>query len=419
MMPTPHVITPLPGPKARRILKLDETYVSPSQTRVYPLVVERAEGCWVWDVDGNCFLDFTAGVAVNATGHCHPQIVAAIEGQAKKLLHFSAADFYYPQYTQLCKRLADLAPGSEPKKVFLSNSGAEAVEAAMKLARYHTRRPYFLAFYGAFHGRTFGALSLNASKPVHREGFAPLLPHVAHAPYGDLDFITEVLFKRNLPPREVAAIFVEPIQGEGGYLVPPDKFLIGLRELCDEYGMLLVVDEVQSGMGRTGKMWAIEHSGVVPDIICFAKGVASGLPLGGIIAKAHIMNWGAGSHASTFGGNPVSCAAALATIDLLENGLMDNAARVGEFIRARLRKLSAQYSLISDVRGRGLMIGIELARDGEPATEERNLIIQKAFERGLLLLPCGADVVRICPPLIVTEEEAGIGLEILQECLGT
>jgi len=254
---------------------LDETYVSPSQTRTYPLVADHAEGCWVWDVDGNCFLDFTAGVAVNATRHCHPHVVAAIEEQTKKLLHFSAADFYYPLYAQLCKRLADLAPGAEPKKVFLSNSGAEAVEAAMKLARYHTRRPYFLAFYGAFHGRTLGALSLNASKPVHREGFAPLLPHVAHAPYGDLDFITEVLFKRTLPPREVAAIFVEPIQGEGGYIVPPDEFLIGLRELCDEHGILMVADEVQSGLGRTGKMWAIEHSGVVPDIICFAKGVAS------------------------------------------------------------------------------------------------------------------------------------------------
>lgn len=418
-MPTPHVVTPLPGPKARRILKLDETYVSPSQTRVYPLVADHAEGCWVWDVDGNCFLDFTAGVAVNATGHCHPHVVAAIEEQTKKLLHFSAADFYYPQYTQLCKRLADLAPGAEPKKVFLSNSGAEAVEAAMKLARYHTRRPYFLAFYGAFHGRTFGALSLNASKPVHREGFAPLLPHVAHAPYGDLDFLTEVLFKRHLPPREVAAIFVEAIQGEGGYIVPPDEFLIGLRELCDAHGILLVADEVQSGLGRTGKMWAIEHSGVVPDILCFAKGVASGLPLGGIIAKAYIMNWGAGSHASTFGGNPVSCAAALATMDLLENGLMDNAARVGAFLMARLRELQAQHPLISDVRGRGLMIGVELTRGREPATQERNLIIQKAFERGLLLLPCGTDVIRICPPLTLTEEEARVGLEILRGCLVT
>jgi 4-aminobutyrate aminotransferase len=414
-MTIPNIITPLPGPKARRWLKVDETYVSPSQTRVYPLVAERAEGCWVWDVDGNCFLDFTAGVAVNATGHCHPSVTAAIEEQSKKLMHFCAADFYYPQYAQLAKRLSDLTPGAGAKKVFLGNSGAEAIEAAMKLARYHTRRPYFLAFYGAFHGRTFGALSLNASKPVQREGFAPLLPHVVHAPYGDLDFITDVLFKRNLPPQEVAAIFVEAIQGEGGYIVPPDEFLIGLRELCDEHGILLVDDEVQAGMGRTGKMWAMEHSGVVPDVICFAKGVASGLPLGGIIAKADLMTWGAGSHASTFGGNPVSCAAALATIDLLENGLMENAARVGEFIMARLRRIG--HPLICDVRGRGLMIGIELSHDGEPATQERDAIIQKAFERGLLLLPCGANVVRFCPPLILTEEEASMGLEILEDIL--
>jgi 4-aminobutyrate aminotransferase len=401
----PQIITPPPGAKARRLLKLDETYVSPSQTRVYPLVADRADGCWVWDVDGNCFLDFTAGIAVNTTGHCHPDVTAAIKEQADKLLHFCAADFYYPQYAQLAKRLADLAPGSEPKKVFLGNSGAEAIEAAMKLARHHTRRPYFLAFYGAFHGRTFGALSLNASKPVHREGFAPLLPHVAHAPYGDLDFITDVLFKRNLPPNEVAAIFVEPIQGEGGYVVPPDEFLIGLRELCDEHSILFVADEVQSGMGRTGKMWAIEQSGVVPDVICFAKGVASGLPLGGIIAKASVMNWGPGSHASTFGGNPVSCAAALATLDLLE------------FILSRLRKMQAHHPLIRDVRGRGLMIGVEFSRDGEPATEERDAVVQKAFECGLLLLPCGMNVIRICPPLTLTEEEASVGLGILENII--
>src|SRR4051794_4523444 len=353
----PDVRTPLPGPKAAALLARDAEYVSPSYTRVYPLVVERGSGCVVEDVDGNRFLDFTAGIAVTATGHCHPEVVAAVHDQADKLLHMSGTDFYYRPQIDLAERLAKIAPGASPKKVFFTNSGAEAVEAALKLARWHTKRNRVISFFGAFHGRTYGAMSLSGSKLVHRRGFSPLVPDIHHINFprdcasgcaagtcGLVEDITDTLFRRTCPPDEVAAIFVEPIQGEGGYHPLPPGCLPALRQLCDRHGIMLVVDEVQSGMGRTGKMFAVEHYGVEPDIICSAKGIASGMPLGAIIAKGDVMDWPSGSHASTFGGNPVSCRAALATIDLLEREYMANAAERGEQLRAGLRELAGRHA---------------------------------------------------------------------------
>src|SRR3954470_24371362 len=346
----PHLRTDLPGPNARALLDRDRAFVSPSYTRVYPLVVDRGSGAVIRDVDGNLFLDFTAGIAVTATGHCHPHVVAAITDQAHKLLHMSETDFYYQPQIDLAQRLAESGPDNSPKRVFFTNSGAEALEAALKLARWHTGRSHVIAFFGAFHGRTYGAMSLSGSKLVHRRGFSPLVPDIHHVAFprgcqgcmkpGDgcacVRQIEETVFKRIAPPEEIAAIFVEPIQGESGYHVPPPGFLPALRELCDKYGILLVADEVQSGMGRTGKMFAVEHWGVVPDIICLAKGIASGMPLGAIIARADLMDWGPGSHASTCGGNPVSCVAALETISLLEQELMENARVVGDHLKRRL-----------------------------------------------------------------------------------
>src|SRR5712692_2507726 len=346
----PDVHTTLPGPKARALLDRDQLYMSPSYTRIYPLVCARGSGAVIEDVDGNLFLDFTAGIAVTSTGHCHPHVVAAIQDQAAKLIHMSGTDFYYQPQIDLSQRLAELAPGESAKRVFFTNSGAEALEAALKLARWHTGRSRAIAFLGAFHGRTYGAMSLSGSKLVHRRGFSPLVPDIHHVPYPRgpearqvpefgrrcVAQIEETIFKRVAPPDEVAAVFVEPIQGEGGYHVPPPDFLPALRELCDRNGMLLVVDEVQTGMGRTGKLFAVEHWGVEPDIICLAKGIASGMPLGAIIARDSVMNWPSGSHASTFGGNPVSCRAALATLDLLAGGYTENAARRGEQLRQGL-----------------------------------------------------------------------------------
>jgi len=396
--------------------------MSPSFTRTYPFVMDHGKGCWVTDVDGNSFLDFTAGIAVVTTGHSHPRVVAAIEEQARRFLHMSGTDFYYRSEIELAERLeAKILPGT-PAKVFFTNSGAEAIEGAMKLARYATGRPSYIAFIGAFHGRTFGALSLTASKASQRRRFAPLLSSVFHAPYptparGVTTDQTiahlEELFATVAPAESVAAVFVEPIQGEGGYLVPPDDFLPRLRELTGKYGILLVADEVQSGMGRTGRLLAVEHWDVEPDIVCLAKGIASGLPLGAFIARAEQMSWPPGSHGSTFGGNPLACAAGLVTLDLLEEGLMENAARVGAQLQDGLREIAATHSEITDVRGIGLMLAMELKTPDGAAR-----LVQRAFERGLLLLTAGSRAVRICPPLVLDSEEAATGLEIIEASLG-
>ncbi|HEY1576255.1 MAG TPA: acetyl ornithine aminotransferase family protein [Terracidiphilus sp.] len=435
----PKLVGPVPGPKAVAAVEADSRLISPSYTRGYPLVAKRGRGLRVEDVDGNEFLDFAAGIAVTSTGHCHPEVVAAIQKQAAELIHISGTDFYNQPLTELAERLSAVAPMRGPHRVFYGNSGAEAIECAIKLARYHTGRQHIIAFLGAFHGRTMGALSLTASKPQQKRRFAPLMPGVTHVRYpyayrgctggpqeeeafalGCARYIEEKLFKTILPPEEVAAIFVEPIQGEGGYVVAPNNFLQELRAICDRHGILLVADEVQSGAGRTGKWWAIEHSGVEPDIVCSAKGIASGMPLGVCMSKAEIMDWVPGSHASTFGGNPIALAAALATFDVLQGGAIENAAKVGAKMLERLHGWKKSHSLVGDVRGRGLMIGIELVKNKEtrePATELRNRVEELAFERGLIILGCGETSIRLCPALIVTEEEATVGLDILEDAL--
>jgi 4-aminobutyrate aminotransferase len=425
------------GQEAAALIAEDARWLSPSYTRGYPLAVARGEGMYVYDADGRRFLDFTAGIAVAATGHCHPRVVEAIERQARTLIHMSGTDFYYGPQVALARRLAEAAPGPAPKRVFFTNSGTEAIEAAIKLARYATGRPRFLAFQGGFHGRTFGALSLSASKAVHKRGFAPLLPMVDHVPFAScyrcaynhtypgcqvdcVEAIERVWFQKFVPPDEVAAIVVEPIQGEGGYVVPPKEFLPKLRALCDRHGILLIADEVQCGMGRTGTLFASALAGVAPDIVVLAKGIASGLPLGAMIARSDLMTWEPGAHASTFGGNPVSCAAALATLDLLEEGLLANAAQVGAHLLGRLKAFTSTNRLVGDVRGAGLMIGMELVRNRtsrEPATRERDAVVDKAFRRGLLLLGCGASGIRFSPPLVVTREQADEAVLIVASCL--
>jgi 4-aminobutyrate aminotransferase len=410
--PVPDIVTELPGPRAREHVAFDETWTSPSLPRAYPLVPVRGEGLTIEDIDGNLFLDFAAGIAVNSTGHAHPQVVAAIKEQAAELIHFSASDFYLPIYPEVCKRLAEIAPIDAPARTYLGNSGAEVVEASIKLARYATHRPYVVAFLGAFHGRTYGAVSLTASKAKYHAGFGPLLPGVFHAPYGrveDLRWFDEVLFERLAPANEVAAIIVEPIQGEGGYIVPEDGFLQGLREICDRHGILLIADEIQSGAGRTGRMWAVDHWGVKPDILLSAKGIASGMPLGAMVARADLLEaWGPGAHGSTYGGNPVACAAALATIELLEGGLVDNAAVRGEQALAGLRPLVERFDgLVTGVRGLGLMIGIEF-----DTAEHAEEVQFACFERGLLVLECGVSSVRMSPPLTVSEAEMATALRI-------
>ncbi len=426
-LPIPHLTTPLPGPKATALLERDHQYVSPSYTRAYPLVVERGSGAVIEDVDGNCFLDFTAGIAVTNTGHCHPDVVAAIQDQAANLIHMSGTDFYYRPQIELAERLAKLAPGPSPKMVFFANSGTESVEAALKLSRWHTRRNRVIAFFGSFHGRTYGSMSLSGSKKIHRRGFSPLVPDVHHVPYPGADWSPtrghpdfETLFARTCPADEVAAIFVEVVQGEGGYHVAPPGFLQALREVCDRHGILLVLDEVQSGMGRTGKLFAIEHfPGIEPDIICCAKGIASGLPLGAIIAKGKVMDWPPGSHASTFGGNPVACRAAMVTLDLLEREYFVNAAERGEQLRAGLRELSHKHAVLRNVRGLGLMVAADLVHAGESTLfpKLRDAIIDRAFLHGLLLLGCGEAALRFCPPLCVTREQVEICLRILDKTL--
>ena len=413
----PRILTDLPGPKATKWLERDDRVMSPSYTRTYPLVVRRAKMAMVEDMDGNRFLDFTAGIAVTAAGHCHPKVTEAIRRQAGRLVHMSGTDFYYTPQVRLAERLARLAPGDSPKRVFFTNSGAESVEAALKLARHHTGRSRAMAFLKAFHGRTYGAMALSASKPIHRRGFAPLVPEIAHAKFGDLASV-RTLLATTCPPDELAAIFVEPIQGEGGYIVPPPDFLPGLRKICDDNGILLVHDEIQSGIGRTGKMFASEHWGVAADIVCLAKGIANGLPLGAIVARADVMDWPPGSHASTFGGNPVAAAAAVATLDLVESKYMANAERRGEQLRAGLRRLAIGRPWIKDVRGLGLMVGMEVGSDDGPDPDLRDLVIEHAFRRGLLLLPCGPSTVRFCPPLSLTGRQVEIGLKILEQALG-
>jgi len=408
--PAPRLVTEVPGPQAMARIERDRKVTSPSLPRAYPFVPKRGAGSVLEDVDGNLFLDLNAGIAVNSTGHAHPKVVEAIQRQAELLLHYSGCDFYLPVYSDLCEVLDRIAPMSKPVRSFLTNSGTEAVEGALKLARYATGRQYAIAFYGAFHGRSYGAISLGASKAKYRTDFGPLLPSVYHSFYGDFDYIEDVLFRHMVNPHEVAAIFVEPVMGEGGYVVPPEGWMRYLRDLCDKHGILLVADEVQSGMGRTGKMWAIEHFDVEPDILLSAKGIASGMPLGAIIAREDLMTWEFGAHGSTFGGNPLSCAAALATIELIEGGLMDNAVQVGEVLFEGLRGIKDRYpSLLVDVRGLALMIGLEF-----PGHDEMVAVEQAAFHRGLLALGCGETAIRMSPPLVLRKDQAETALEVFE-----
>ncbi len=433
----PSIRTDLPGPKAAELIARDHAVLSPSYTRDYPLVVESASGAIVTDVDGNRFLDMNAGIAVVATGHCHPRVVAAIQAQAAKLIHMSGTDFYYENMVQLAEKLARLAPGESPRRVFFGNSGAEAMEAAMKLAKFKTGRDKFIAFFGAFHGRTQGALSLTGSKTVQRQGFGPLIPGVTHIPYANcyrcahgqrvetckvecVQVLEQQLFKTILPAGEVAAIVVEPVQGEGGYVVPPRKFFDELTAVARRHGILLIADEVQCGMGRTGRVFASEHFGFEPDILATAKGIASGLPLSATIARADLMTWPPGAHASTFGGNPVAVAASLVTIELLEEELLANAAAVGGQMLERLRAWPGRYSRVGDVRGLGLMIGIEFVKDQatrERDPELRNALVQRMFHKGVLVLGAGPNSIRLCPPLVLNAEQASFALDSLESSL--
>lgn len=433
----PSLVTPLPGPKAQEIIARDHGVLSPSYTRGYPFVMRRGEGAIVEDVDGNRFLDFNAGIAVVATGHSHPRVVEAVQRQAAEFLHMSGTDFYYENMVKLAENLAAIAPGGGPRRVYFGNSGTEAVEAAIKLARYHSGKEKFIAFLGGFHGRTMGSLSFTASKSVQRKGFGNLVPGVHHIPYANcyrcaygkqpescgvecVKVIEETLFKHILPAEEVAAILLEPVQGEGGYVVPPQKFFDELQRLAHRHKILLIADEVQSGMGRTGRMFASDHFGFAPDILALAKGIASGLPLGATIARAQVMDWKPGAHASTFGGNPVSVAAALTTLELLEDGLVENAARVGEHMMARLAEWPMRYPTVGQVRGMGLMIGIEFVRNRETrerAPDLRDAVERLAFDRGLLVLGAGPNTIRLSPPLVITRDQADFAIDTLEECV--
>ena len=433
----PHLVTALPGPKAQELVERDHRVISTSYTRDYPLVAKTGRGAIIEDVDGNAFLDFAAGIAVVSTGHCHPAVVAAIQKQAADLIHMSCTDFYYPGMVELAEKLSAIAPGRSAKRVYFGNSGTEAVEAAMKLARYHTRRDKFIAFHGCFHGRTMGSLSLTASKAVQRRHFGTLIAGVFHAPYPNtyrgahgvrpeqaaadaLGFIEGELFKRLVHPEEVAGIFIEPIQGEGGYLPAPAEFLQGLERICKQHGILLIADEVQSGMGRTGKWWASDHAGIEPDMICVAKGIASGMPLGAVIAKDSVMDWKPGAHASTFGGNPVSIAAGLATFDLLQHEYVANAERMGKYLSQKMADWPRRHKIVGEVRGQGLMVGVEIVRDQrtkEPAPDLRQQILQSAFKQGLLILGAGENTLRISPPLLIDEEQAEFALRTLDAAI--
>ncbi len=434
-MKNPHIRTELPGPKARAVLERDAPVSSPSYPRDYPFVMSHGKGVEAWDVDGNRFLDFAAGIAVCCTGHAHPQVVRAVKEAADKFLHISS-DFWHEGFVRLVERLAELAPMGEPVMSFLAQSGTESVEGALKLARYVTGRPRFIGFLGSFHGRTMGALAFTSSKYTQQRGFFPTMPGVTHVPYPNsyrplftgadqgravLDYIENVLFTGAVPPADVAAILVEPIQGEGGYLVPPDGFLAGLREICDRHGILLVFDEVQAGVGRTGRMFACQHWGVAPDIMTLAKGLGSGLPIGAVVAKKRIMEkWSRGAHGNTFGGNPLSCAAALATLDLVEREYAANAAAVGEHFMARLREMQSRFDVIGEVRGKGLMIGVELVKDRasrKPARDLADAVLHRAFHNGLLILSCGASTVRFMPPLLVTRAEVDEAIGLFEASL--
>jgi 4-aminobutyrate aminotransferase len=433
----PHLVTTLPGPKAKLLVDQDHAILSPSYTRDYPLVAKKGYGAMVEDVDGNRFLDFAAGIAVVSTGHCHPNVVHAIQKQAAELIHMSGTDFYYPSLVELAHKLASITPGAEAKRVYFGNSGAEGTEAAIKLARYHTKRDKMIAFYSSFHGRTMGALSMTASRAVQRKGFGALLAGVFHAHYPNtyrgtfgnnpehasadaLDYIENTLFKRIVDPEDVAGIIIEPIQGEGGYLPAPADFLQALQAICRKHGIMLIADEVQSGMGRTGKWWGGDHAGLEPDIISTAKGIASGMPLSAIISRASVMNWKPGAHASTFGGNPVAIAASLATIDLLEHQYMENAAQMGNHIMKLTADWRERHKIVGDIRGKGLMIGIELVRDQktkERAPDLRNRIVEMAFHKGLLILGAGENALRLAPPLMIDEEQAEFAVRTLDACL--
>src|SRR3989449_5224734 len=434
---TPRLVTALPGPNAKRVLEQDAKFMSPSYTRDYPLVAKRGHGAIVEDVDGNAFLDFAAGIAVCSTGHCHPKVVAAIQKQAAELIHMSGTDFYYESMPQLAERLSRTMLGKESKKVFFTNSGTEAIEGAIKLARYATKRDKMVAFYGCFHVRSLGALSLTASKSTQRKGFGALLSGVEHIPYPYayrcahghtaetcgaeiLELLERDLFKRLCDPEDVAGIIIEPVQGEGGYVPAPKFFLQELQRICRQHGIMLICDEVQSGMGRTGKMWAHEYAGIEPDIQCSAKGIASGMPLGAIIARSSVMNWKPGAHGTTFGGNPVCLAAAIATLDLLEGGLVANAKKIGDYIFAKTADWTKKFKIVGDVRGRGLMIGIEIVREQrtkERGADLRNAIVDMAFHKGLLILGAGENTLRLSPPLVIDEEQADFAVRTLEECI--
>ncbi|HNS07765.1 MAG TPA: acetyl ornithine aminotransferase family protein [Anaerolineaceae bacterium] len=428
--------TRLPGQKALEIIQRDQQVISPSYPRGYPFVMDHGKGVYVWDVDGNRFLDFAAGIAVNSTGHSHPDVVKAIQDQAEKFIHISS-DFYHAKWVELAEYLNRIAPFKEDAVIFQTNSGTESVESALKLARYHTGRSQFISFMGGFHGRTYGAVTLTASKAKYHHGFFPLMNGVTHVPFPDpyrpmlhmlpgedigdatIRFIEKV-FIHNLPPQDVAGIIIEPIQGEGGYVVPPDTFILQLRELCSRHGILLIADEVQSGVGRTGRWWAIENFGVEPDIVTTAKGIASGMPLGAMIARKSITTWPKGAHGNTYGGNPLACVASLETLRLIENGYMQNAKHVGSSCLDRLAEMQVRHPSIGAVRGMGLMIGIEFVMDREsrePAEKMRDAVVDKAFELGLLTLGCGTSTIRISPPLCITREEIDEGLTILDEAI--
>jgi 4-aminobutyrate aminotransferase len=433
----PRLVTALPGPTAKVVVERDAAIMSPSYTRDYPLVAKRGHGAIVEDVDGNSFLDFAAGIAVCSTGHCHPQVVAAIQKQAAELIHMSGTDFYYESMPVLAERLAETVPGSEAKKVFFTNSGTESVEGAIKLARYATKRDKMIAFYGCFHGRSMGALSLTASKATQRKNFGALLSGVEHVPYPYayrcahghtaetcgaeiLEQLEGQIFKRLFDPEDVAGIIIEPIQGEGGYVPAPAFFLQELQRICRQHGIMLICDEVQSGMGRTGKWWAHEFAGIEPDILCSAKGIASGMPLGAIIARESVMRWKPGAHGTTFGGNPVCIAASLATMDLIAGGYRENAAKMGEYMLARMAEWPKKFKIVGDVRGRGLMIGVELVRDQrtkEKAAAVRNFVVDAAFHKGLLILGAGENTLRLSPPLLIEKEQADFAMRTLEECL--
>ncbi|MEM2098502.1 MAG: acetyl ornithine aminotransferase family protein [Candidatus Bathyarchaeia archaeon] len=434
----PKIVVAPPGPKARELLMKDEQFISPSYKRYYPLVVESASGCIVRDVDGNEYIDLNAGIACANVGHTHPRVVAAIKTQCDRFLHYSNTDFHYKEVITLAEKLAGVVPGNFEKKIYFGNSGAEAVEAAVKVARWHTRKPLFVGFIGGFHGRTLGALAFTSSKPVQRRYFSPFMPGVVHVPYAYcyrcpyrlsypechywcLDFIEDYVLQKFAPPEDVAALIFEPVQGEGGYVVPPPEYFQRLNKLADKYGLLLIDDEVQTGMGRTGKWFAIEHWNVQPDIICIAKALAAGLPLGATVAKAEVMDWCRGSHASTFGGNPLACAAALAVIDIVkEENLLDNANKQGAYALKRLRELRDNCEIVGDVRGKGLMIGVELVEDKDtkkPAAEKAQRVITQVWKRGVVLVKCGDSTLRIAPPLTIQKETLDVALDIVEDVI--